>query len=210
MTFYETAIKQPHLLIAGTTGSGKSVTMHKLIEAALTLPRAELWMIDPKRVEFSRYIDHGANYYASRTDAAAEALRFACSEMDKRYATLEKAHLTEWKNGDIFIFIDELADLLIVPPRPQAREIEKYLSRLAQLGRAAHIHLIVATQFVRRQTLPLALVANIPAVIGLRTRDRLESRMLIGAPGCEMLPRYGYGYYLSPDYLRPQKIEIRV
>lgn len=201
------ALKQPHILTAGTTGAGKSVVMKKLIEAAATRPASEIYLIDPKRVEFSPYYNRAAGY-SKTAPGAALLLSECCARMDARYKTLEKAGLTEWRNGDIYIFVDELADLLIVPEKKQAQEIARYLSRLAQLGRAAHIHLIVATQFVRRQTLPLALVANIPAVIGLRTRDKLESRLLIGRAGCEALPKHGEGYYISPDYLTPQKIQI--
>lgn len=209
MNFYDIAIKQPHLLIAGTTGSGKSTAIHGIINTVLNLPRVSLWLVDPKRVELNQYKNSPkVDAYASTAPGAALLLRSACEEMERRYRTLEKAGLQKWENGDIYIIIDELADLLIVPDKKIAAEIKTYLSRLAQLGRAARVHLIVATQFVRRSVLPLALVANIPAVVGLRTRDKLESRLLIGCAGCEALPMYGECYFAAPEFLQPQKMKI--
>lgn len=209
MNFFDLAINQPHLLIAGTTGSGKSTAMHGLIKTALARDNSQLWLVDPKRVEFSQYVNTPKVYaYASDAAGAALLLRTACEEMERRYKTLQTAGLKKWQNGDIYIFVDELADLLIVPERRKAVEIRNYLSRLAQLGRAANIHLIVATQFVRRSVLPLALIANIPAVVGLRTRDKLESRMLIGLPGCEQLPMFGYCLFACPQYKQPIALKI--
>lgn len=207
MNFYQTAIKQPHLLIAGTTGAGKSTALHGIIKYLIannSPKQCRMWMIDPKRVELSRYKNNGfCDCYAATPAGAKLMLADACKIMDTRYKMMERNGQTDYNGNDIYIFIDELADLLILPDKKTANLIRVYLSRIAQLGRAAKIHLFCATQFIRRSVLPEALIANMPSAVGLRTRDKLESRMIIGTAGCEDLPMYGYCLFRTPEKRDP-------
>ena len=207
MEFYSLAARQNHLLIAGTTGSGKSTAFHGIITylmAKKNPAECRMWMIDPKRVELSRYKNNGfCDNYAATPDGAKSMLEYACQIMDKRYKYMEQNGLTDFNGNDIYIFIDELADLLILPDKKTAHFIRVYLSRIAQLGRAAHIHLFCATQFIRRSVLPEALIANMPSAVGLRTRDKLESRMIVGTAGCEDLPMYGFCLFRTPESRDP-------
>lgn len=207
MEFYSLAARQNHLLIAGTTGSGKSTAFHGIIKYLIDHNNPNdynLWLIDPKRVELSKYKKLGfCDCYASTPDGAKDMLEYACQIMDTRYKYMERTGLTDYTGSDIYIFIDELADLLILPDKKTAHFIRVYLSRIAQLGRASHIHLFCATQFIRRSVLPEALIANMPSAVGLRTRDKLESRMIVGTAGCEDLPMYGFCLFRTPESRDP-------
>ena len=189
-SFYDELLDLPHLLIAGATGSGKSVLLNGLIYN-LTVEHspaeAEMILIDPKRVELVAYSDmpHCIRY-ASRPDEMLMALRDAVGIMEQRYQQMQNQRVRSYQGRDLYIFIDELADLMIT----QKREILPLLTRLAQLGRAAKIHTVICTQCVLSSSgiLPSQLKVNYDNRVALRTASAQDSRNIIGTAGCEKLP----------------------
>jgi DNA segregation ATPase FtsK/SpoIIIE, S-DNA-T family len=178
-----------HVLIAGSTGSGKSCMMNSIISSLMlknTKETATFCLIDPKRVEFFDYKDSNMLYggeVINTTKKALLTLSALCEEMEKRYMLLEwnkKRNYQEFKNRacmkDIYICIDELSFLML----ESKKECEEYISKIGMLGRAAGLHLILATQQPTRKIITGTIQANIPTVIGLATRNSIDSRMIIG------------------------------
>lgn len=190
-------LKQPHILIAGSTGSGKSVLINSLIYTALyNAPhRLQLVLIDPKRVELIDYkpLPHTITYASEPPDIAA-ALVGAVDTMEERYKRMQAAHMKKSSEPDIYIIIDEFADLMTT----QKRETMPQIIRLAQLGRAANLHLILATQRPTRDIINGQIKVNLDSRIALRCPTAQDSRNIINTKGAETLPRYGFGYYLTP------------
>ena len=200
---YNDALSQPHLLIAGATGSGKSVIVNALIHAALLrLPGgpdgARLILIDPKRVELSQWRDmpHTVKY-ASEPDEMRDALDLAMHITENRFreVTRKKGHQKKYSGPDLYIIVDEFADLMTT----QRKHIAPTIQRLAQLGRAAKVHLIIATQCPLRQIIPTEIKCNFDSRFGLRTRSAQDSRNIIERAGLETLPRYGQAVYMTPE-----------
>ena len=197
---YLDAIKQAHLLIAGQTGSGKSVLLNGIIRAILTTKApsaAQLILIDPKRVELIDYRDfpHTLNY-ASEPDQMLSALHEAMVIIDRRFFEMQRNRQKLYAGGDVYLIIDELADLMTTQPK----EIEPILTRIGQIGRAARVHLIVCTQHILSSVISSPIKVNLSAAIGLRTRNRQDSRNIIGAPGLESLPMHGQAIYSRPGH----------
>lgn len=178
-----------HVLIAGTTGSGKSCMMNSIISSLMlknTKDTAAFCLIDPKRVEFFDYKDSDMLYggeIINTTKKALLTLSALCEEMEERYRLLEwnkKRNYQEFNNRacmkDIYICIDELSFLML----ESKKECEEYISKIGMLGRAAGLHLILATQQPTRKIITGTIQANIPTVIGLTTRNAIDSRMIIG------------------------------
>ena len=185
---YTTLADRPHLLIAGATGSGKSVTVNGIMYSLLARHSpntVRFILIDPKKVELSQYakLPHVMQYASEPTDII-HALEFALNETERRFRTMQKLGIREWTQAHLYIIIDELADLMIA----QKKEALPILQRIAAIGRAARVHLFACSQNILAQTIPTTLKCNIPAVLGLRTATAQQSRFLISAPGCEMLP----------------------
>lgn len=181
--------KAIHVLIAGSTGSGKSCMMNSIISSLMmnnTKETASFLLIDPKRVEFFDYCDSDMLYggeVIQNAKQAINALSALVEEMNKRFWILEsqkKRSYMEFKNPStmkqIFVCIDELSFILL----ENKKEVEEYISKIGMLGRAAGIHLILATQHPDRKTITGTIQANIPTVIGLTTRKAVDSRMIIG------------------------------
>lgn len=200
-------LKQPHLLIAGATGSGKSVLINTLIYTALYKSPLDirLILIDPKKVELIDYKDlpHTISY-ADDISGIIKTLKLAVDIMDKRYAEMQKARIKRYNEVDIYIIIDEYADLITV----EKNAVFPHVQRLAQLGRAAGIHLIIATQRPTRDIIDGKIKVNLDSRIALRCPTKQDSRNIINVGGAELLPRYGYGYYLTPETMRPVMVEI--
>lgn len=190
-------LKQPHLLIAGSTGSGKSVLLNTLIYTALYKAPHEcnFILIDPKRVELIDYkeLPHTLIYASEPPDIAA-ALDACINLMETRYKTLQAQRLKQWKSDHTCIFIDEFADLMTT----QKRETMPQIIRLAQLGRAANLHLIIATQRPTRDIINGQIKVNLDSRVALRCPTAQDSRNIINTKGAETLPLYGFGYYLTP------------
>lgn len=194
-------VKMPHLLAAGSTGSGKSVFLHNCILSALVSSKTSVILIDIKRVEFSIYEDipHLAAPVCYTAREALETLKALCAVMDKRYSTLKTAgarNIMEYRDGGgkmqyITVFIDELADLILSNNR-----IESYLVRLAQLGRAAGIHLVVATQRPDASILSGLIRANIPSRVCFAVQKSTDSRIILDQTGGEKLRGAGDGLFM--------------
>ena len=202
-------LQQPHTLIAGATGSGKSVLISTIIHAALYQPpdRLRLILIDPKRVELYRHrqLPHTLQY-ASEPGQILQALQYAVDTMEARYRKMQRQGSQRWTKGETYIIVDEFADLMTT----QKRETLPLLIRLAQLGRAAGIHLILATQRPTRDIVNGTIKVNIDARVALRCPTPQDSRNIIDVKGAELLPRYGHGYYLTPDTMQPALVPIKM
>lgn len=200
-------LKQPHLLIAGSTGSGKSVLLNSLIYTALYKAPGEVAfvLIDPKRVELVEFatLPHCLRY-VSEPDEIAETLGDVVELMETRFARMRAERLKKSKERDIYIIIDEFADLMIT----QKRETLPFVIRIAQLGRAANIHLIIATQRPTRDVVNGQIKVNIDSRVALRCPTAQDSRNIINTKSAEALPRFGYGYYLTPETVEPLLIQI--
>ena len=200
---YRDMLAQPHLLIAGATGSGKSVVINGLMYTALyrfhgefRADSVQFILIDPKRVELVAYRDlpHTIRY-VSEPEEIVSALKYAMQLCDWRYQQMQSFRVRKYPGGDVYVIIDEFADLMTT----NKRVIQPLIQRLAQIGRAAKIHIILATQTPIAKVLPTEIKCNFDARIALRTRSAQDSRNIIGCTGCENLPRYGRGYYMSPE-----------
>ncbi len=204
---YGDILGQPHVLIAGATGSGKSVLLHGLIYTALFQSPATVnfVLIDPKRVELAGYkqLPHTLKY-ASEPDDIRAAVRHSVDLMERRYKTMQKNGQRIYYGADIYIIIDEFADLITT----QKKDVLPSLCRIAQLGRAAKVHLIIATQRPTRDIINGQIKVNIDARIALRCPTAQDSRNIITVSGAENLPRYGQGYYLTPETMRPVLVNI--
>lgn len=196
--WYVDMLQQPHLLIAGATGSGKSVLINGLIYTALfdAPSQVQFILVDPKRVELVQYarLPHTL-YHATEAEDRVKALERALEICDSRYKRMSKVRLRKYPGGHIYIIIDEYADLVTT----QKKQVSPLIQRLAQIGRAANIHIILATQTPIAKVLSTEIKCNFDARVGLRTRSAQDSRNILGRVGCENLPRYGLGWYVSPD-----------
>lgn len=205
---YDNFLKQPHLLIAGATGSGKSVLINDFISYILkvkTPEQARLILIDPKKVELYKYIScPHALKYASENKDIIKVLDLLIDEMMKRYTVLQRQNKVSWQGTHLYIFIDELADLLTT----EKKAVLPKLQRLAQLGRASGIHLIMATQRPTKDILSGQLKVNLDSRVALRVATPQDSRNIIDISGAEQLPRYGQALYKSPEYLVPILLNI--
>lgn len=201
---YRDMLSQPHLMVAGVTGSGKSVVINALIYTALykfpgdTDKSAQFILIDPQRVELAAYknLPHTL-VYASEPDTMLSALHTAMNITENRYKAMQKAGERKYSGGDVYVIIDEFADLITT----DRRHVQPIIQRLSQIGRAAKVHIILATQCPISKVIPTEIKINFDARIGLRTRSAQDSRNILGVTGCELLPRYGQGYYMNPEGL---------
>lgn len=197
-------VNQPHLLIAGATGSGKSVLLHNLIYHLLGALHGHkaptLYLIDPKRVELIDYacLPQTA-MHATEPDDIIRTLESVVRLMDNRYRIMmERPNPTERKfygGPAVYVIIDELADLMTT----SKKQVTPLLARLTQLGRAANVHVIAATQRPTRDLINGQIAVNIDARVALRCPTAQDSRNIIGVAGAENLPRYGSCIYRNPD-----------
>lgn len=184
---FDSMTKQPHLLIAGATGSGKSVVENGIIYRLLQkLPTdVQLILIDPKRVELAQWAKcpHVIRY-ASEPETMLSALRLALQITEERYQRMQKKRIREYDGGHVYVIIDELADLMTT----QKKAVLPVLQRLGQIARAAHVHMIACTQTVKADVLPTVLTCNFDSRVALRTSTAQQSRMIIDVAGCECFP----------------------
>lgn len=204
-------LRQSHLLIAGASGSGKSVLVNGLICTTLydfpfdTSGGKQLILIDPKRTELSQYknLPH-CLYHASEPDTMVNALHYALGITERRYVNMERQGLRTYNGGDIYVVIEELADLMTT----QKHTVQPLIQRLCQIARAAKIHLIAATQCPLREIIPTPIKCNFDGRVALRTRCAQDSRNILGVSGAELLPRYGECLYLTPDEMTIQHYAV--
>lgn len=205
---YKDMLKQPHLLIAGATGSGKSVVINGLIYTALyDSPAAvQFILIDPKRVELVDYakLPHTIKYASEPGDMVA-ALHQAMTITEERYKTMQAQRVKKYQGGAVYVIIDELADLMTT----DRRQVQPIIQRLCQVGRAANVHVIAATQCPLATVIPTPIKVNFDSRVALRTRSAQDSRNILEQKGCELLPRYGQGYYMTPDGLKLYNIPMQ-
>lgn len=210
-TPFRALAEKPHLLIAGATGSGKSVALNGIIHTLLMTQspfECQFVLIDPKKVELIQYesIPHTARYASEHPDIV-RALQWALDETDRRFSCMQRDKLKEYNGPHLYVVIDELADLMV----SIKKETLPLLQRLAQIGRAARVHVIACTQNVLAVTIPTVLKCNFSAILGLRTANKQQSRFLIADGGCEMLPdpkREGKGYGYLRDGADLEKLMI--
>ncbi len=213
--------KMPHLLIAGTTGSGKSVCV-SAITACLLMNNSpddlRIAMLDPKMVELVRFngVPHMLGKVETGIDRMIAVLRWGIAEMDKRYRMLEEARARDLdaynlkmqrknqaKLPRVVILIDELADLMMSAPE----QTEHSLVRLAQMARAVGIHLIVATQRPSTDVVTGLIKANFPARISFTVASSIDSRVILDVNGAESLLGKGDMLFLAPDVGAPQRAQ---
>ncbi len=213
--------KMPHMLIAGATGSGKSVCMNSIILSLLyhaTPDEIKLIMIDPKMVELNVYNEIPHLLIPVVTDAkkAASAINWAVNEMTLRYRMFAQKKAKELESYNrliveeggtklpkIVLFIDELADLMMVAPG----EVEDAICRIAQLGRASGIHLVIATQRPSVNVITGVIKANIPSRIALSVQSQIDSRTILDMGGAEKLLGNGDMLYYPTGLPKPLRLQ---
>lgn len=214
---YVDLTKMPHMLVAGATGSGKSITVHSIITSLLFKNSPEsmrMILVDPKRVELSAYEDmpHLVTPVITENKKALSALKWAIDEMERRYETLLDAGARDIESYNkkakghmpyIVIVMDELADLM----SSHGKAVEGAIVRLAQMSRATGIHLILSTQRPSVEVITGLIKANIPARIGLQVTSQVDSRTILDQGGAEKLLGNGDLLFLSAESSEPRRIQ---
>ncbi len=229
--------KMPHLLVAGATGAGKSVTINSILLSLLyknSPDDLKMILVDPKRVELSLYngIPHLLSEVITDNGKVINALKWAVSEMERRYKILQKVGTRDLKSykkmcdgGEtvqqvnpetdrveemplenlpvIVIVIDEMADLMA----SHGKEVESVIVRLAQMSRAVGIHLIVSTQRPSVEVITGTIKANLPTRIALRVATGIDSRTIIDSPGAEKLVGHGDMLYVGTNSSSPRRLQ---
>lgn len=210
--------KMPHILIAGSTGSGKSVAINAFMASILfraSPAEVQFILVDPKRVELTQYNDipHLLTPVIVEPNKVVAALKWATNLMDKRYKQLAEVGV---KNIDsynelaghaampaVLIVIDELADVMLFSPN----EVEESITRIAQMARAVGIHLVLSTQRPSVDVITGLIKANIPARIAFNVSSQTDSRVIIDTPGAEKMLGRGDMLFMPPDQAKPARLQ---
>ena len=210
--------RMPHILIAGATGSGKSVCINAFIASMLfraSPQELNLIMVDPKRVELTGFngIPHLLSPVIVEPEKVLSALKWAMAEMDRRYRLFAEVGVRNLEGYNelsgfqampyIIIIIDELADIMLFAPV----EVEDAITRIAQMARATGIHLVISTQRPSVDIITGLIKANIPARIAFAVSSMIDSRVIIDQPGAEKLLGRGDMLYIPPDQAKPLRIQ---
>jgi len=208
----------PHALIAGATGSGKSILVHSIVTTLLfrcSPEECKFIMVDPKRVELKKYegVPHLLTPIIVDPEKALPALKWAVDEMTKRYKLLEQLNVRDIgsynlladvkKMHFIIIVVDEFADLMAT----SSNDVEKAICRIAQMARAVGIHLVLATQRPSVDVLTGLIKANIPTRIALNVSSQTDSRVIIDQVGAEKLLGKGDMLYVPPESSKPKRVQ---
>lgn len=210
--------KMPHVLIAGQTGSGKSICVNTFLASILfraSPSEVKFIMVDPKRVELTGYNDipHLLSPVIVDTDKVLSALRWLTREMDRRYELFAQAGARNIDTYNemsgfqalpyIVLLIDELADVMLLSPV----EVEDAITRIAQMSRAVGIHMVLATQRPSVNVITGLIKANIPTRIAFAVSSQIDSRVIMDTQGAEKLLGKGDMLYLPPDQAKPSRIQ---
>ncbi len=213
--------RMPHLLIAGATGTGKSVCINSIIGCLLLTHTPEtlrLLMIDPKMVELTVYngTPHLLSPVVTDVDRASGVLFWCIKEMERRYQLLNKAGVRDLERFNAYlrklgeeilpyvvVIIDEMADLMMAAPE----EVEKHVIRLAQMARAVGIHMIIATQRPSVDVITGLIKANFPARIAFAVTSQIDSRVVLDVPGAENLLGRGDMLFMAPDASKLERLQ---
>lgn len=197
-------VNTAHTLIAGTTGSGKSVLLntilYSLVKKNLCLNEQEiLVLIDTKRVELRQWKTLRNAVHVTEPEDVPQLLDKVIALMDERYDEMEGR---ETLDGHVYVVIDELADLL------DTKGVLERIVKIGRLGRAAHIHLLACTQDPSRNTLTAQIMQNMTTCVALRCKDTTESKQIIRIPGAESLPKHGKAIVSDPEGYRVISIPV--
>jgi S-DNA-T family DNA segregation ATPase FtsK/SpoIIIE len=210
--------RMPHVLVAGATGSGKSVCINSLITSLLimrTPDEVQFVLIDPKQVELSQYrgLPHLRLPVVTDMEKVVAALRWTVLEMERRYGMFADVgarnivafndRFPDQRLPYLVIVVDELADMMMTA----AEDVERQICRLAQLGRAAGVHLVVATQRPSVDVLTGLIKANLPTRIAFAVSSQIDSRVILDRTGAEKLLGRGDGLYQAGDEMNPRRVQ---
>ncbi len=211
-------VKMPHALIAGSTGSGKSVAINSFIATILfraSPAEVRFILVDPKRVELTQYngIPHLLTPVIVNQKEVLSALKWAVSEMDRRYKLFAEVGARNIESYNemsgfsvlpyLMIVIDELADIMLFAPA----EVEDTICRIAQMARATGIHLIISTQRPSVDVITGLIKANIPCRVAFNVSSQIDSRVILDTPGAEKLLGRGDMLFIPPDQAKPSRIQ---
>ena len=185
-----------NILIAGMTGSGKSVILNGLINSILYKDAAkhQIMLVDLKVVEFSKYRNTAhCISCATTTDSIIRSLEYLREVIQERLDDMEKRNLKNWDGTKIHLVVDEVAELML-----EGKDAAVLLQRICQIGRAAGVQVIMATQCPLANVIPTKIKVNFPIIIGLHTATAQHSRNILEVKGCERLPMYGEALIMRP------------
>lgn len=209
--FYDLA-KAPHMLVAGTTGSGKSIFIHSVIDSLIMHDATtDIFMIDPKMTEYNIYNALSHFHLVKDVEAAIDLLDFVCNvEMEERYKAFDKASVRDFdeavkKGIDVrrmVVIVDEFADLILT----SHRKVEEYVVRLAQKARACGIHLVLATQRPTAEVITGLIKSNIPTRVCMKVNSSLDSRIILDRNGGETITEKGEMLFLRNGDFEPIRV----
>lgn len=207
---YVEILNAGHTLIAGAQGSGKSTVLNGLIHTALINTDAQFIIVDPKQVDMMEY-EHIPQVlqYATQPDEIESALHFAIALMEDRFEIMRELRQKEYAGTPLYVFIDEVADLMT--DNKNKRRFTPLIQRLAQLGRAARVTVIMASQVCLSTIISTPIKANFPSRLALRTATAQDSRNIIDVKGAEKLPnpkRVGYAQGIWRDGADIQTVDL--